>query len=217
MNTWEDILNKNDINIILNKILKQRINLLPIQIFPSENLILKAFDICPFDEIKVVIIGQDPYHGLNQATGLCFGVNENIKIPPSLNNIKKELYSDLNIELIDNSLENWGKQGILLLNSSLTVIQGKPGSHIKEWNNFTERIILEINKLENIIFIVWGQFALNKIKNIDKSKHYTIISSHPSPLSCNKNLGEYPKFIGSKPFSKCNEILNNINKKIINW
>ena len=218
MENWKNIINQKDfkLNEILQKIEQSKKLIEPLNIFPPKEFIFKALDLCPYKEIKIVILGQDPYHGKDQATGLCFGVNSS-KIPPSLNNIKKELKNDLNIQLKDFTLQSWAKQGVLLLNSSLTVIEGKPGSHMKEWNNFTDKIIFEINKLNNVIFIIWGAFALNKIKNLDSNKHFIIISSHPSPLSCNKNLGEYPKFIGSKPFSKCNEILNNINKEAINW
>jgi len=219
MESWVDLFNNTQINLNekLEKINLMRDKIAPVNIYPSQNNILKCFELCEKDQLKVVLLGQDPYYGFNQATGLSFGISNNVKLPPSLNNIKKELKNDLNVDLKDTSLENWAKQGVLLLNSSLTVIHGKPGSHIKEWSEFTNKIIAEINKLDKIVFIIWGQHALNKMKFIDSSKHYLIISSHPSPLSCNKKLGEFSEFIGSKPFSKCNEILNNINKKIINW
>ena len=169
------------------------------------------------EDTKVVIIGQDPYHGVNQATGLCFGINNNTKIPPSLKNIAKELKNDLNIELKDYTLEYWAKQGILLLNSSLTVTKGKPGSHIQKWNKFTSFIIDELNKLNtSIIFVAWGSFAHNKLKDINLEKHKLLVSSHPSPLSVYKQYKSYPAFNGSKPFSKINNLLLENNKIQIN-
>ena len=187
-------------------------------IFPEIQNIFKCFEFFELQDIKVVIIGQDPYHGVNQATGLCFGINNNMKIPPSLKNIAKELKNDLNIELKDYTLENWAKQGILLLNSSLTVAKGKPGSHIQKWNKFTSFIIDELNKLDtSIIFVAWGTFAHNKLNNINLENHKLIVSSHPSPLSVYKQYKSYPAFNGSKPFSKINNLLLENNKIQINW
>tara|TARA_Y100000389_G_scaffold198035_2_gene233802 strand:- start:5869 stop:6579 length:711 start_codon:yes stop_codon:yes gene_type:complete len=187
------------------------------EIYPKRENLFKCFNYFEIQELKVVIIGQDPYHGPNQATGLCFAVESKKKIPPSLKNISNELYNDLNIKLEDFTLETWAKQGILLMNCAFSVIQGKPGSQMKIWNNFTNYIISELNKLDNIIFVAWGAFAYEKFKNIDCSKHYLIVSSHPSPLSYFKPFKEFPPFKGSKPFSKINNKLIEYNKTIINW
>tara|TARA_B100001093_G_C26831311_1_gene1016273 strand:+ start:1991 stop:2647 length:657 start_codon:yes stop_codon:yes gene_type:complete len=188
-----------------------------LQIFPSNEYIFRCLNYFEINETKVVIIGQDPYHGLNQSTGLAFGINNNIKIPPSLRNIKNELKSDINIDLEDQTLEKWAKQGVLLLNASLTVVQGKPGSNMNLWNIYTTNLIQELNKLDNLIFVAWGAFAHNKLKDIDKSRHKILVSSHPSPLSCMKKYGDYPCFNGSKPFSKINSMLKELNKEEINW
>jgi uracil-DNA glycosylase len=227
-NTWNKLFTKynledNDqfnktLNIILNNVKKT-------DFFPKENDIFKCFDYFETNETKIVILGQDPYHGINQATGLCFGynlLNKDIKkLPPSLKNILKELKDDvidISLNNFDYTLENWAKQGILLLNTALTVIPGQPGSHFKIWNYFTEYIINIVNeKYENIIFVAWGANAYNKLKNIDTNKHYLIVSSHPSPLSYYKKFNNFHEFKGSKPFSKINEILENNNKEKIRW
>ena len=188
-----------------------------LQIFPSNEYIFRALNYFEFKETKVVIIGQDPYHGFNQSTGLAFGINNDVKIPPSLRNIKNELKSDLNIELEDQTLEKWAKQGVLLLNASLTVVQGKPGSNINLWNIYTSNLISELNKLDNLIFLAWGAFAHNKLKDIDPIRHKIIVTSHPSPLSCMKKYSEFPCFNGSKPFSKINKLLHELDKEIIQW
>ena len=185
-------------------------------IYPKTENIFKCFEYFESNETKIVILGQDPYHRPNQATGLCFGINENVVIPPSLKNIIKELKNDLNISLTNNSLENWAQQKILMLNASLTVIEGKPNSQATLWFDFTNFIIEELNKIEEpIIFIAWGAFAHNKLKNIDTSKHSLIVSSHPSPLSVYKKYKTFPSFQGSKPFSQINEILQKNNKTLI--
>ena len=187
-------------------------------IYPKVENIFKCFEYFESNETKVLILGQDPYHGLNQATGLCFGINENLIIPPSLKNIIKELKNDLNISLTNNSLENWAQQNILMLNASLTVIEKKPNSQATLWFDFTDFIIDELNKNEEpIIFVAWGAFAHNKLKNIDTSKHYLIVSSHPSPLSVYKKYKTFPSFQGSKPFSQINEILQKNKKTLINF
>ena len=187
-------------------------------IYPKVENIFKCFEYFESNETKVLILGQDPYHGLNQATGLCFGINENLIIPPSLKNIIKELKNDLNINLTNNSLENWAQQNILMLNASLTVIEKKPNSQATLWFDFTDFIIDELNKNEEpIIFVAWGAFAHNKLKNIDTSKHYLIVSSHPSPLSVYKKYKTFPSFQGSKPFSQINEILQKNKKTLINF
>ena len=199
------------LNYILDILKNNELN-----IYPKVENIFKCFEYFETNEIKVLILGQDPYHGPNQATGLCFGINENVSIPPSLKNIIKELKNDLNIDLTNYSLENWAQQNILMLNSSLSVIEKKPNSQSTLWSNFTDFIIEELNKNEEpIIFVAWGAFAHNKLKNIDTSKHYLIVSSHPSPLSVYKKYKTFPAFQGSKPFSQINEILNNNNEKLI--
>lgn len=222
--SWKNIINdfkydkSNNINTILDIINKKREDLKNnLEIYPDNNNIFKCFNFCEIHEIKVVIIGQDPYHGPGQATGLCFAINENITIPPSLRNIKNELFDDLQIDLNDLSLESWAKQGILLMNASFTVIQGQPSSQMSIWKKFTDYIIYELNKKNGIIFVAWGAFAYNKFKLIDTSKHTLIVSSHPSPLSYFKPFKQFPMFKGSKPFSKINNILAENNQSIINW
>ena len=183
-------------------------------IFPPMNKIFNAFNLTPFQNVKVVIVGQDPYHGYGQANGLSFSVEDIIKIPPSLRNIYKELYTDLRITSPENgNLQNWAKQGVLLLNSCLTVEQGLPGSHQdKGWETFTSKVLKVINiKKNNVVFILWGKKAQEKGKFLDKNRHLIIQSNHPSPFSANHG------FFGSKPFSITNNYLN-INKiKPINW
>ena len=224
--SWYELLNNykhndndnNDLNMIIKNVDDKRAELNEFcEIYPKRENLFKCFNYFEIQDLKVVIIGQDPYHGPNQATGLCFAVECKNKIPPSLKNISNELYNDLNIKLEDFTLESWAKQGVLLMNSAFSVIQGKPGSQMKIWNNFTNYIISELNKLDNIIFVAWGAFAYEKFKNIDSSKHHLIISSHPSPLSCFKQFKEFPAFKGSKPFSKINNKLIEYNKPIINW
>ena len=201
------------LNNILDSLKNSQFN-----IYPKVENIFKCFEYFESNETKVLILGQDPYHGLNQATGLCFGINENLIIPPSLKNIIKELKNDLNINLTNNSLENWAQQKILMLNASLTVIEKKPNSQATLWFDFTDFIIDELNKNEeSIIFVAWGAFAHNKLKNIDTSKHSLIVSSHPSPLSVYKKYKTFPSFQGSKPFSQINEILQKNKKTLINF
>lgn len=217
--TWIKIIN--DFNITaLNKTydILNIINTKKEQIYPAYKNIFKCFNYCDISEIKVVIIGQDPYHGHNQATGLAFAVNNNIPIPPSLRNIINELKTDIGVDLIDTSLEHWAKQGILLLNSSLSVIQSTPGSQMKLWSLFTDHIISKLNEQANpIIFLAWGAFAHKKISRVNTDNHHIIVSSHPSPLSCYKNYKQFPQFKNSKPFSKINNILISENKSIIDW
>ena len=183
-------------------------------IYPARKKIFRAFDLTSFDNLKVVILGQDPYHGYKQANGLAFSVDQNIKIPPSLINIYKEYSSDLGFPFpVNGNLESWAKQGVLLLNSILTVESGSAGSH-KDigWEVFTDEIIrvLSIEKV-NLVFILWGAYAQTKNPLIASSKHLVISSSHPSPLSAHKG------FFGSKPFSKCNKYLKENNIKEIDW
>ena len=181
--------------------------------FPPKNQIFRAIELTPFDEVKVVIIGQDPYHNDNQANGLCFSVSDKVKAPPSLKNIFKELEDDLGIKKTSNELEMWAKQGVLLLNATLTVRAHEANSH-KDlgWEQFTDFIIKEISdKKENVVFVLWGAFAQKKAGLIDASKHFIIQSAHPSPFSVHKG------FFGSRPFSKINQFLDEKGKEPINW
>ncbi len=182
-------------------------------IYPKKENIFKAFHLTSFNNIKVVIIGQDPYHGIDEAIGLAFSVNKNQKTPPSLKNIFKELESDLKIVRTNSDLEDWAKQGVLLLNNCLTVERDKPASHQNMgWEIFVNEVISQINQnKEHVVFILWGKAAAEKEKIIDQNRHYIIKSSHPSPFSYKKG------FEGSKPFSKTNNYLVNNNIKPINW
>jgi len=177
-----------------------------LDIFPPIHRRLKCFEYFNIEEIKVVILGQDPYHNVNQATGLCFGVYDVIPAPPSLKNIMKELKSDIGVELQSRTLEQWAKQGVLLLNTALTVRQKTPASHMKIWVPFTKYMIDYLNRTQKgIVFVAWGAFAYDKLKDIDQTKHHLIVSSHPSPLGAYKKFRDFPAFLGSKPFSKINE------------
>ena len=181
--------------------------------FPPKDQIFRAIELTPFDKVKVVIIGQDPYHNDNQANGLCFSVSDKVKAPPSLKNIFKELEDDLGIKKTSNELEMWAKQGVLLLNATLTVRAHEANSH-KDlgWEQFTDFIIKEISdKKENVVFVLWGAFAQKKAGLIDASKHFIIQSAHPSPFSVHKG------FFGSRPFSKINQFLDEKGKEPINW
>ena len=181
--------------------------------FPPKEQIFRALDLTPFDNVKVVIIGQDPYHNDDQANGLCFSVSEKVKAPPSLKNIFKELQDDLGIERSRQELDDWAEQGVLLLNATLTVKAHSPNSH-KDlgWEKFTNFIIQEISdKKENIVFVLWGAFAQKKEEFIDSSKHFIVKSAHPSPFSV------YRGFYGSKPFSQINDYLKSKNKETISW
>ncbi len=183
------------------------------KVYPQAKNIFRAFDLCPLNEVKVVILGQDPYHGPNQANGLCFAVNEGFAHPPSLRNIFQEIYANLGYYPKSSSLTAWAKQGVLLLNSSLTVIAGQAGSHQgKGWEKFTDAVIKTVSSRQNnVVFILWGRYAQNKEKLIDIKKHLIIKSPHPSPLSAHRG------FFGSKPFSKVNKYLKWHGKKEIDW
>ena len=181
--------------------------------FPPKNQIFRALELTPFDEVKVVIIGQDPYHNDFQANGLCFSVSETVAAPPSLKNIFTELKDDLGIERTKKELDDWAQQGVLLLNATLTVRAHSPNSH-KDlgWEKFTNFIIKAISeRKENVVFVLWGAFAQKKEEFIDSSKHFIIKSAHPSPFSV------YRGFFGSKPFSKINDYLKSKNSEIISW
>lgn len=183
--------------------------------FPPGKSIFAAFDYCSFEDVKVVIIGQDPYHGYHQANGLCFSVNDGIAFPPSLQNIFKEIEKDLQIPYpTSGNLERWAKQGILLLNATLTVRQGEAGSHQnKGWEKFTDAVIKKISdEKENVVFLLWGGFAKKKGVKIDRDKHFVLETGHPSPLSANRGL-----WFGNKHFSKTNDYLEKIGKECVNW
>jgi len=183
--------------------------------FPNTNQIFEAFHLCKFEDLKVVIIGQDPYHGIGQAHGLCFSVNEGITHPPSLINIFKEIESDLNILAPKSgNLERWAKQGVLLLNATLTVRAHEAGSHQKKgWEQFTDAVISLISeKKENVVFLLWGGFAQKKGLKIDSTKHFVLNCGHPSPLSANRGY-----WFGNKHFSKTNNYLKNNDIGFINW
>ena len=184
------------------------------QCFPKIDEVFSAFDNCSFKDLKVVIIGQDPYHDENQANGLCFSVKDGIKHPPSLKNIFKEIATDLNIEIPQSgNLEKWAKQGVLLLNATLTVRAHEAGSHQKKgWETFTDFVIEQISKeKESVVFLLWGKFAESKMKLINLKKHTILVAPHPSPL------GAWRGWFGSKHFSKTNEILQKEKKSTIKW
>jgi uracil-DNA glycosylase len=184
------------------------------QCFPPAGQIFRAFDLCPFDKVRVVIIGQDPYHDVNQAHGLCFSVQDGVKVPPSLENIYKELHRDLG-KLIPTSgnLTHWAEQGVLLLNATLTVEAHKAGSHQgKGWEELTDAAIQALNKQrDNIVFMLWGSYAQRKGQLIDRKRHLVLTAVHPSPLSA------YRGFIGCGHFSQANNYLLQHGQTPINW
>ena len=184
------------------------------RVYPQPKNIFRALDLCPFEQVKVVILGQDPYHGPGQANGLCFSVNEGVALPPSLQNIYKEMAEDLEIPLpTKGDLSHWAEQGVLLLNATLTVLAHQAGSHQgKGWEDFTDAVIKAISdQAEHVVFILWGRYAQNKGKVIDREKHLVIESPHPSPLSAHRG------FFGSKPFSQANAYLEWNDRKPIAW
>lgn len=183
--------------------------------YPIASQIFAAFDRCKFDAVKVVIIGQDPYHGPGQANGLCFSVSDGVTFPPSLRNIFKELQNDLDLPIpLSGNLERWADQGVLLLNATLTVEKGKAGSHQNQgWETFTDAVIEKISQeKDGIIFLLWGSFAKNKGARIDRSKHHILNSGHPSPMSANRG-----HWFGNKHFSQTNQILESLEKTPIVW
>ncbi|MDD2298446.1 MAG: uracil-DNA glycosylase [Fermentimonas sp.] len=183
-------------------------------VYPPAKLIFNAFNSCPFNEVKAVIVGQDPYHAPGQAHGLCFSVNDGIKIPPSLINIYKEIGNDLGVEIpFSGNLERWAKQGVLLLNATLTVRAHQAGSHQnKGWEEFTDVAISKLsNEREHLVFILWGAYAQRKGASIDTSRHLVLKSPHPSPLSAHRG------FFGNKHFSTANKYLTTNGKKPIDW
>ncbi len=185
------------------------------QCFPESSNVFNAFNHCHFDDVKVVIIGQDPYHGLGQANGLCFSVNDGIKHPPSLINIFKEIEQDLGIPYPKSgNLMPWADQGVLLLNATLTVRAHQAGSHQnKGWEQFTDSVIKTIStKKSNVVFLLWGGFAKKKKKLIDTENHFVLETGHPSPLSANRGY-----WFGNKQFSKTNFQLQQVGESVIDW
>ncbi len=184
-------------------------------VYPPPKFIFRAFELTPFEQVKVVIIGQDPYHGEGQANGLAFAVSSGVKLPPSLQNIYKEIESDLGRKsrVTGGDLQSWATQGVLLLNATLTVKKSSPGSHQNiGWERFTDAVIRSLSEQkENLVFILWGAYAQKKGSVIDESKHLVIKSPHPSPFSA------YSGFFGSKPFSQCNSYLEAHGQQSIDW
>lgn len=185
------------------------------RVYPNPKDIFKAFELTPFSKVKVVILGQDPYHGPGQAHGLCFSVPDGMRLPPSLQNIYKEIESDLGVkkDFTNGNLGSWAKQGVFLLNAILTVVASTPASHQGHgWEELTDHVIKTISdKREHVVFILWGNYARGKKALIDTTKHLVIESTHPSPFSAHNG------FMGSKPFSKCNEYLKTNGEKEIKW
>ena len=214
--TWEDIIDlekQKDYYKYLEKEINKRYK--TTTVFPEKQNIFKAFYLTKLDNLKVVILGQDPYHGFGQAQGLAFSTPANIKNPPSMQNILKEIQSDLGKKSIceDGDLTPWAKQGVLLLNTILTVEEAKPKSHHNlGWEVFTDNVIKYISdNCEDTIFILWGSPAISKTKLIDRKKHHILTAPHPSPLS------SYRGFFGCKHFSQTNDILKSLNKEAIIW
>ncbi|GCF94426.1 uracil-DNA glycosylase [Enterococcus florum] len=214
-NSWQEVLQEEfqkEYYLQLREFLKTEYRTQ--RIHPDMFHIFEALELTPYEKVEVVILGQDPYHGVNQAHGLSFSVQPGVAIPPSLRNIYKELHSDLGIPPVSHgNLNSWAKQGVLLLNTVLTVREGQAYSHRgKGWEQLTDVIIQKLNEREKpIVFILWGKPAQEKIKMIDTSKHAIIKSVHPSPLSASRG------FLGSRPFSKTNEILESWGEKPIHW
>ncbi|MBN2134872.1 MAG: uracil-DNA glycosylase [Acidobacteria bacterium] len=184
------------------------------QIYPPGSLIFNAFNLCPFDKVKAVIIGQDPYHGPGQAHGLCFSVREGVSYPPSLINIFKEIESDLGISVSrSGNLERWAARGVLLLNATLTVRAHQAGSHQRKgWEQFTDSVINILNKeKQNLVFFLWGAYAQKKGESIDRSRHLVLESVHPSPLSASRG------FFGNRHFSRCNDYLLKNGIEPVDW
>ena len=214
-NDWDEILKeelKKDYFIkLMNNV---RHEYLTKTVYPRKDQVFNAFRYTPYKDLKVVILGQDPYHGIGEANGLAFSVNDGIKLPPSLKNIYKELNSDLGLDIPSTGdLTCWAKEGVLLLNSVLTVEKDKPASHKNlGWEKFTDAIIRKVNEKNTpVVFILWGNFAKSKKHLITNPNHLVIESSHPSPFSCNYG------FFGSRPFSRTNEFLKKNNIKEINF
>jgi uracil-DNA glycosylase len=214
--SWKDVLrdefDKDYMRQLKSFLVQQKLQ--GITVYPKGEDIFNALNSTPLDEVKVVIIGQDPYHGPEQAHGLCFSVKKDIKIPPSLRNIYKELHSDCQFKIPNHgNLQSWANQGVLLLNSVLTVNQAQAGSHQnKGWEIFTDNIIAEVNKRrKNVVYFLWGSYAQKKGQQIDENNNLVLKSVHPSPLSAHRG------FFGCKHFSQCNAYLELNNKEAIHW
>ncbi len=213
-NNWDnilsDIFNSDYFNNLMDKVEEEYNNK---TIYPKREDLFRALINTDYNDVKVVIVGQDPYHGEGEAMGLSFSVNEGIKLPPSLKNIYKELFEDIGVTRLSGDLTDWTKQGVLLLNSTLTVVKDTPASHAKiGWDKFTDEIIKKVNEKETpVVFILWGNFAKTKKELITNPKHLVIESAHPSPFSARNG------FFGSKPFSKTNEFLKKNNQEEIKW
>lgn len=182
-------------------------------VYPPAGNIFRAFDLCPLDKVKVVIVGQDPYHGVQQANGLCFSVNDGVALPPSLQNIYKEIRNDLGIvPLSSGDLTRWASQGVLMLNSVLTVLSNQPASHSKMgWEQFTDAVIQLLNdNRSHVVYMLWGKYAQTKGESIDRNKNLVLMSAHPSPYSATN-------FFGNHHFSKCNEYLKKNGMSPIDW
>ena len=182
-------------------------------VYPPSKLVFNAFNLTSFDKVKVVILGQDPYHNPGQAHGLCFSVPEGVEAPPSLQNIFKELKEDVGVERTKSDLSDWAEQGVLLLNSVLTVEMGRAASHARRgWEEFTDSVIYMLAlERKDLAFILWGSYARKKAEHLDKQKHFIVESAHPSPLSADKG------FFGSRPFSQVNAFLQAVGKEPIVW
>jgi len=208
---WKDVIlsypHLNDIEVFLTN--EYSVYGDDVPTFPNTKDIFRCFSFFNIAETKVVLLGQDPYHGDNQAIGLCFGVENNEKCPPSLRNIQSELINDVGVDLKSKTLEYWAKQGVLLLNTALTVRRKTPASHMAIWLPFSKFIISTLNKQKNkIIFVAWGSFAYDKLKDIDQTKHELLVSSHPSPFSARRAFKQFPAFLNSHPFSQINSKLD---------
>ncbi len=204
-------LNKPYLHTLLDFVAQERLEQ---TIFPPENEVLRALEWTPLERVKVLILGQDPYHGVGQAHGLSFSVQSGVRLPPSLRNIYTELHNDLGHPVAKSgNLEGWARQGVLLLNAVLTVRQAQPNAHKdKGWETFTDAVIKAVNtECENVVFVLWGAYAQKKAKLIDNTKHTLITSAHPSPLSAHNG------FFGSKPFSRINQALLDSGQEPLEW
>ncbi|VAW29247.1 Uracil-DNA glycosylase, family 1 [hydrothermal vent metagenome] len=213
--TWkEELSNEFDKDYFINLVQFVKLEYSAYQIFPPGEQIFSAFDHCSFNNTKVVIIGQDPYHGARQANGLCFSVADGVRKPPSLQNIFKEIASDLGKPIPESgNLERWASQGVLMLNATLTVRASTPGSHQnKGWEKFTDAVIKSLNEQKSsLVFLLWGAYAQKKGAIIDRTKHMVLESAHPSPFAAHRG------FFGNKHFSKCNAYLSQKGLAEINW
>lgn len=214
MKTWKDFLEQERKEVYFTDLMDKVNNAYNLEtVYPSKEEMFSCFDLCPYEDVKVVIIGQDPYHGAGQAHGLSFSVKPGVKVPPSLKNIYKELKTDLNIDAPAHGyLASWAKQGVLMMNTIWTVSEGKAGSHKKfGWAKFTQRILEVLNDYDKpIVFILWGNHAIDAAKGITHPKHYLLKSIHPSPLAGGG-------FFGSQPFSQTNAFLEKNGRKAIDW